>query len=425
MKQVTRRAALAGVLPLLALPAIAQSKQTITWITHPVIFEATGKGELLKKFTADTGLGVEVTTFPSDALAQRIPSEFISGSDAFDVMNMTNFWTSQLARYVDPLEPYMAKQPLEGGIGAFSEGFVRQYRLPMTAQGKLYAIPNRVSVDILFYRKDLLEAAKLEVPKTLDEFHDAATRLTRVRDGRTEMYGAVYEGIQSQQGLYDWYDWAAPLGVDILNADGTKPAFNTPQGVKATQMRRQFVTEGLVSPGVLSYSFDDAINAMAQDKAAMSMMFDPYWAALENPNKSLVAGKIGYAPLPRDPTVRDAYFGRGWALFINARSRRKDGAWEFIRWITAPEQQLWMALNYGNAITRPGLAADPRFIAKVPDAAVLVQSLPYARVMPVVPQFPRIMDTMMKHISAAQAGSETAEQAMELAERDVASLLQS
>ncbi|MBX3556280.1 sugar ABC transporter substrate-binding protein [Chelatococcus sp.] len=424
MKYLTRRVLVAAAFVLAAGPAAAQQK-TITWITHPVIYDVTGKGELLKKFTEETGIKVEVTTFPTDALAQRIPAEFIAGSDAYDVVTMANFWSERLTRYVEPLEPYLAKKPVSGGIEAFSEGFVRQFRIPLTPEGKLYAIPLRMSVDILFYRKDILEQAGVAVPKTLDEYYAAAKKLTKDTDGdgKTDIYGAVYQGIQSNQGLYDWYDWAAPLGVDILTSDGKKAAFNTPQAVKATEMRRRFVAEGLVNPGVLSYSFDDAISAMAQGKAAMSIMFDAYWSQLENKEKSQVAGKIGYAAAPRDPSVSDAYFGRGWGLFINGKSKNKDAAWEFISWLTAPEQQLWMAVNHGNPISRPAVAAHPDFVAKVPVAPALTEALPRARTMPVSAEFVRVQDILVKHISAAQAGTVSARDALAAAEREVAPIL--
>lgn len=427
MTDMTRRGLLAttGAASLLTtLPAQAQAQQTVTWITHPVIYDVTGKGELLKRFTEQTGIRVEATTFPTDALAQRIPAEFIAGSDAFDVMTMANFWSERLTRFVEPLDPYLAQKPVPGGIGAFSEGFVEQFRVPQTEQGKLYAIPLRMSVDILFYRKDLLAQSGLAVPRTLDEYYAVAKALTKPASGDTPaIYGAVYQGVQSQQGLYDWYDWAAPLGVDLLTPDGKKPAFNTPQAVKATELRRRFITEGLVNPGVLSYSFDDAISAMAEGRAAMSIMFDAYWSSLENPEKSRVAGKIGYAAAPRDPAVKNAYFGRGWGLFINGKSRRKDAAWTFINWLTAPEQQLWMAVNGGNPISRPAVARDPEFVAKVPTAGALADALPLARTMPVTPEFNRVQDILVKHISAAQGGSVPAPEALAAAALEVAAIL--
>lgn len=406
----------------------AHAQRTVTWITHPVILKATGDGELLRKFEQQTGIKVEVTTFPTESLGPKITSEFVGGSDAYDVMSMAeSFWTAGLTRYVEPLDAWIEKKPLPaGGLADFSAGFVQQFRVPQTPDGKIFGIPNRMSVDLLYYRKDLLEAAGLPVPRTLDEYYETARKLTKDAngDGKPEIYGLVYQGIQSQQGALDWYDWAAPLGVDILAPpDWKTAAFNTPAGVKALDLRRRAVAEGIASPGVLGYSFDDSINAMAQGNAAMTVMYSAYFARLEDPKTSAVAGKIGYAPAPRDPAVKEAYFARGWALFINGKSRRKDEAWELIRFLTAPENQVWMAINQGNPVSRISAAKSPEFAAKVPVADALAQAFATTKIQPNIQALPRVYDALAKHISAAQAGSVPAAKALADADKEIGALL--
>lgn len=424
MRALLRVAALAIAVYLGAGPAAAQ-RATVTWITHPVLFDVTGKGDLLKRFEAETGIHVEVTSFPSDALAARIQTELVGGSPAFDVMSMASFWTESLARFVEPIEPLNDKSPIAGGLGAFFPAMLQQFRIPQTPEGRLYGIPQRIAADILFYRKDLLDQAGLGVPKTLDEYYAAAKALTKPAEGdRPAIYGAVFQGVQSSFGVLDYYDWASPLGVDLLAPpDWRRAAFNTPAGVRALDMRRRFLAEGLASPGVLSYSFDDAINAVAQGRAAMSIMTDAYWAPLQDAARSSVVGRIGYAPAPRDPAVERPYFARGWALFLNRRSRNKDAAWEFIKWITAPEQQLWMAVNHGNPISRIALAEHPDYRARVPVAAASSATHSAAKVIPNSPQFNRVQDILARHLNAAIAGRTAAADALQSAEREVNEVL--
>jgi ABC-type glycerol-3-phosphate transport system substrate-binding protein len=188
-------------------------------------------------------------------------------------------------------------------------------------------------------------------------------------------------------------------------------------------MRRRMVAEGLASQGVLGYSFDDAISAMAQGKAAMSIMSPAYWTRLEDAKSSTVAGKIGYAAAPRDPAIKDAYFVRGWALMINKASKRKDDAWELIRFLTAPEQQAAMAVQFGNPISRLSVLADPEVAAKIPVSAAAREALASAKIQPNTPALPRVWDAVAKHVSAAQAGAVSAKDALDAAERDVAPLL--
>lgn len=414
----TSRRVLLAATASLAAPWVARAQaRTVAWMTHPAIFDATGKGALFEEFTRATGIRVEATTFPTDALAQRVPAEFAAGSDAFDVISVAeSFWNTTLARFAEPLEPWVEKAPPPaGGLADFSAGMVAQFRVPQTDSGRLYGLPHRMSTDILFYRKDLLEAAGLPVPKTLDEYFTTAKALTK-----PDMYGLVYQGVQSQQGVLDWYSWAAGKGVDLLSPpEWQKAAFNTPAAVHALELRRRAVAEGVANQGVLSYSFDDAINAMAQGRAAMSIMFSAYWARLEDQKSSTIAGKVGYAAAPRDPGVTNAYFVRGWSVVMNRASKRKDAGWEMMRYFTAPEAQKRMALEFGNPVSRLSVARDPELAAKVPVSAALGEALANAKIQANTPRLPRIWDSLSRHMGAAQAGTATAAASLAAAEAEV------
>ncbi|MBC7619459.1 MAG: extracellular solute-binding protein [Candidatus Saccharibacteria bacterium] len=403
---IDRRAALVQIgaaTTALAAPALVRAQpKSITWATHPAILAATGDGEMLRRFEAKTGIKVETVTFPTDVLGQRIQSEFISRSSAFDVVNIADsFWTSSLARFVEPLDELNRRNPMpNGGLKDFFPGMLNQFRVPQTSNGPLMGIPSRLSVSLMYYRKDLLEAAKLPVPRTLEEYVAAAKAMTK-----PGMHGVVMQGVQGQQGTLDWYDWAAPLGCDLLQApDWKKAAFNSTPGIRALEARRRLVADGTASPGSLSFSFDDAVNSLAQSRAAMSIMFSGYWQRLEDPKTSQVAGKIGWAPIFRNDAVDFAYPGRGWALSINGSSAKKDMAWEFIRFLTDTPQQKWMGINKGNAISRMSVLKDPEFVKAVPVALALALALPRAKMMPNTPQLSRVYDALGRHVSGSLGG---------------------
>ena len=410
-----------GLLGTLAAPAVLRAQQkAISWVTHPAILSATGDGEMLRRFESQTGIKVEATTFPTEALGPRIQAEFVARSPAFDVCSMADaFWTSSLARFVEPLDDWIRKAPPNGGMGDFSPGMVQQFRVPQTVNGPIMGLPQRVSVSLLYYRKDLLQAAGLGVPTTLEAFAAAAKTLTR--DG---MAGCVFQGAQGQAGVLDWYEFAAPLGVDILEAPEWKKArFNTPEGVLALDTRRKLIAEGSANPGVVSYGFDDAINAMVQKKAAMSVLFSAYWPRFEDPKSSLIVGQTGFAPPMRRPGVDLAYPARGWAMSINGASAKKEMAWEFIRFLTDAPQQKWMAINKGNPVSRISVAKDPELAAAVPIAGALAEALPFAKIMPNSPALPRVYDAISAELGAALAGSKSAKDALTAAETAVNALV--
>jgi multiple sugar transport system substrate-binding protein len=295
---------------------------------------------------------------------------------------------------------------------------VEFFRVPQGPSGALSAIPFRMTVSLLYYRKDLLKAAGIAVPKTMEEFGRAAKVLTR--DG---VNGAIIQGAMGQQGVLDWYEYAAPQGVNLLEMPGQrKAAFNTPAGVATLAQRRQLIVDGIVDKGAISYSFDDAITAINQGKAAMSVMFAGYWQRFEDPKQSKVVGEIGYAQPMRSDGVNQAHPARGWGLAINAASQKKEMAWEFIRFLSDSPQQKWMGINKGNAVTRISVLKDADYTAKVPISAALASTLRYAKLMPSTPQLTRMYDAMGRHFSAALSGNEKPGEAMKLAEADVNAL---
>jgi multiple sugar transport system substrate-binding protein len=404
-----------------AAPAVLRAQtKVISWVTHPAILGATGDGEMLRRFESQTGIKVEATTFPTEALGPRIQAEFVARSPAFDVVSVADaFWTSSLARFVEPLDEWIKKAAPNGGMADFSPGMVQQFRVPQTTNGPIMGIPQRVSVSLLYYRKDLLQAAGIAVPKTLEEFAAAAKALTK--DG---MQGCVFQGAQGQAGVLDWYEFAAPLGVDMLESpDWKKAKFNTPEGVFALDVRRRLIAEGSANPGVVSYGFDDAINAMIQKKAAMSVLFSAYWPRFEDPKSSQIVGQTGFAPSMRRSGVDLAYPARGWAMCINGSSAKKEMAWEFIRFLTDAPQQKWMAINKGNPVSRISVAKDPELAAVVPIAGALAEALPFAKIMPNSPALPRVYDAISTQLGPALAGSKSAKDALAAAEEAVNALV--
>jgi multiple sugar transport system substrate-binding protein len=92
-------------------------------------------------------------------------------------------------------------------------------------EGKIYALPNESNGHLLFYRKDLLDAAGLAVPKTMDEYLNIVTKLTT-----NERSGMVLQlrrpvGLQNS---FSYFLWSA--GSDYLDKDWN-PIFNNEKGI--------------------------------------------------------------------------------------------------------------------------------------------------------------------------------------------------
>ncbi|MCX7595781.1 MAG: extracellular solute-binding protein, partial [Fischerella sp.] len=101
------------------------------------------------------GIRINLVEGPNatNLLEDLYTSSFILGESPYDLVNMDIIWTPKFAAagWLLPLDDRISKQEL----AAFSPKDVEGGRY----QGKLYRIPMRSDVGMLYYREDLLKAA--------------------------------------------------------------------------------------------------------------------------------------------------------------------------------------------------------------------------------------------------------------------------
>ena len=103
----------------------------------------------------------------------------------------------------------------------------------------------------------------------------------------------------------------------------------------------------------VSFGFTECLNLFSQGNAAMWYDATSAAGSVEDPKNSKVAGKVGYV---RAPVVKTSDSGWlwSWNLGINAESKHKEQAWEFVRWATSKEYAKLVGSQLGWARTPPG-----------------------------------------------------------------------
>ncbi len=121
--------AVIAILVMGSWAGLAAAKEKIVWVTHAVIYETTGNGKLFQQFTKDTGIEIEVQTYPTDQLFTKVFADLSAGGASYDVVNFNDsMFNLDTYRFFEPLKPYMDKDPLpDGGLSDFVPGMVRQY----------------------------------------------------------------------------------------------------------------------------------------------------------------------------------------------------------------------------------------------------------------------------------------------------------
>src|SRR2546422_1917136 len=113
-----------------------------------------------------------------------------------------------------------------------------------TVDGRVLGIPALVDNLAIVYNKDLFAKAGVPTPSpdwTWDDVRAAAKATT---DPANKVFGLVFPADASETMVWQFEAMLWEAGGDILNADNTQAAFNSPAGVRAATMLQQMQEGG-------------------------------------------------------------------------------------------------------------------------------------------------------------------------------------
>jgi multiple sugar transport system substrate-binding protein len=355
--------------------------------------------ELLPEFEKATGIKVKIDQLPQAELAKKAEAVMVAHSDMYDAVMTLIVHVSRYARagWLAPLDTYIKKSP-DVNIKDFMPGFINSQKY----KGKTYGLPFYGESSCLMYRKDLFKKAGIAVPQTMDELLAAAKKLTK-----DNMYGIVLKAGRGQASNgYIWPMFLRSYGGNYFNKK-FKPIFNNSKGRKATRFFAELIKYS--PPGVINMGWNEVQVSMQQGQAAMTIDATNFAQVFEGSKMSKVAGKIGYAPVPKGPAGRFPAIAVA-SLGVTAFSKKKEAAWEFIKWACSSKVQKAMAKDGTRSdVTRNSVFMDPEYQKiynwdngnwyKVTQEAMKM-ALPFYR--PVnIPEWPSIGDAISIQVQSA------------------------
>lgn len=309
--------------------------------------------KLFQAFTAETGIKVERDKMQYLRMKDKQVLEMgKKGNGDYDVITYVVMWkTEYVAKgLLDPLNPYFANKALADPdwdqkdiITAYWENLALVGGPKMYLPGpgaQPYGIPFGAETGVLAYRQDLLSKHGLGVPTTYDELLRAA-RIMKEKEG---IGGVTSRGQTGHQVTAAWLMHLTPFGGEVFDKNW-RAAFNNPAGVKAAEVLREIVETG--PAGIPSYGFGEMQNAFLQGQAAFYLDSIALFGPAQDPAKSKVIGKIGYALHPKG-TRHSAQSG-GFGLAIPKNAKNKEAAFLFMQWITSKQADEKITMLGGNA----------------------------------------------------------------------------
>ncbi len=247
----------------------------------------------LEKSNSVKNLTVNVQMFDSGSAKEQVrlalsgsgtsPYEIVHGDDGFVLEMAAEGWLM-------PLDDLIAKYADKYDLGDISEAL---YGLG-SFEGKTYGIPIISNSMNYFYNMDLFEKYGLEVPETYDDVIATAQVLKAEESIDLPFTINLHAGWAWR---IEFHNFLIGYGGKWLNDDNT-PAFNNEIGVKAVNKILEVYRATMGEKG-LTWSIDDSEIGMETGTLASCVTWTSRAANMDDPTKSLLVGKIGFAPAPR------------------------------------------------------------------------------------------------------------------------------
>jgi len=362
-------------------------------------------GEVIRRFQArNPAIRIHYISGPwsTDERQNMYIRSFLSG-DPIELVYMDVIWTAKFAEtgWLMPLDAWYTPRMQEAFLpGAVEAG---QYR------GRSYRVPVRGDVGMLYYRKDFVSMP----PRTWREFE----RICESHEGSPDRSCIVFQGMQYEGLVCDFLEYLWGAGGEVIDTK-ENVVLDSPQAREALRFMRRLIDEGWAPRAVLTYQEQHSLNAFAEGKALFMRNWPYAWTIL-NKEGSPLRGKVGIVPFIHKEGHESAGTLGGWGLGIARGIDDPEAAWRFIAFATSPEAQRILHLRRGAVPARKALFFDPAILKTSPHYQDLYAIVMRARPRPVHPDYPRISDTLQKHVSAVLAGVETPEEAVAIMARSI------
>ena len=319
--------------------AVAEEAQTLTIVawdagTTPYLVAQKEAFE-----AAHPGVTIEYVDVASQDYAVKTTTMLSGGdqSDIYIVKELPHLLDWQAAGFAEPLNSYIEASNYD--MSGFT-GIESNYAV----DGEQYALPFRSDFWVLYYNKDLFDAAGVDYPTndmTWEEYAELAKKMTG--DGN---YGTHYHTWLSAVVNWDVCD-----GVNtLIDGDYTDLAYFYQLYQDLEDAGACMSYDELKAAG-LHYSA-----AFANGNIAMMPMGYWYVSTLIGYNKDGTCNfNWGIVSVPHKADVAaGSSFGNLTGAMINAKSEHKDLAWEYISWLASEEG----AIATASTGTRPAWVSE-------------------------------------------------------------------
>lgn len=377
----------------------------------PITF-ATGKDtsgnmqKLVDKWNADhANEQVRIVELPESADGQR--QQMVQNaqvrSDAFTILNLDVVWTAEFAA-----NRWVAELPeSEFDLNNYLEPAVNTAKY----RDKLYAVPVYSDGGMLYYRKDLLDAAGVTAPpKTWSELLTACQKVKALPAGAAV---DCYAGqLEKYEGLTVNFAEAVQSAGGSIVDDSGKVTVNSDAAKAGLNNLVEGFKSGAIPQKAITFKEEEGRRAFQAGELIFHRQWPYQYAkAQATDGSSQVAGKFAVAPLPGVSGPGSSSLG-GHNFAISAFAKNKATALDFIKFFGNEENQRSNLLATSQAPTRTKLYEDSALTAQFPYLPTLKASIESAVPRPKAVKYGDVTSAIQEAAYGALTGAKTTDAAL-------------
>ena len=310
--------------------------------------------EFKDRFEKETKIKLSIEEIPGGNLYEKLVTEFITKSGAYDLVEFYPTWLGGFAEagYLEPLDDLFDKYSSEIDPDDYLEGV---QNAATVWKGKRYGIPYDGDVLIFYYRKDLFEnkqykkefkntyGYELMAPDTWDQVLDMAVFF----DGREKgLKGIAMVSMRLWWAVGYWSSVYYAYGGRYIDENTGDIVLNRDAWNKANSVWLQMIKHA--PKGVLNFGYTESKESIGSGKVAMGIQ----WATtvFVDPRQSSAHDKLGFAMMPGVKKADGSIYRApplpvGKVLAIPKASSNKEKAFKFGTLLSSKEAQIWATVS--------------------------------------------------------------------------------
>lgn len=230
-------------------------------------------------------------------------------------------------------------------INQYTQAFYPVAKDTLTQGGKIYAVPLEIDGLGMYVNTDILKGVNVNIPKTWQEFVEAARKTTvKNQQGQIQTAGA---SLGTTENIDYWPEILGLLFLQQPQTDLNSPAMGGGSDVL------QFYTGFVTDPRNKTWDVNLPASTKMFAEGKVAFYFAPARAAQNirdlNPNL-----QFQVAPVPQLPG-KQVSWGSFWAEGVSIASLNQKAAWDFLEFLSSPQalQLLYQQQISTQVVARP------------------------------------------------------------------------